>query len=153
MSGLQRQPAAQQPGPIAAQAMLDAAGPLSGAHALVIGHAALDVLCGLIGRGCSAAVELQPDAHLPGEPAEIVLVPDVENLDMAAWAIAQARRSLLPCGRMVMLERTGRLSAQVSQMLRSAGFSGVKLRPGAEGTLITADWPMFGRLHREAGRA
>ncbi len=140
-------------GEAATQAMLDAAEPLQDRHALVIGHDGLDVLCGLIARGCGAAAELQPNGRVPNEPAEIVLATHVDSLDAAAHAIMMARRSLLPCGRIVLQETTGAPAGAVARMLREAGFCSVRLRASPEGTMVTADWPMFWPRMREAGHA
>ncbi len=129
--------------------MLDAAEPLVGAHALVLCHggpAGLDALCGLFGRGCGAAAELSPDGAVPSEPAEIVLVPGLRTLNAASCAILAARRCLLPCGRIVLQDCAGGLTRDVVRLLRAAGFTAIRTRAGQDGTIISADWPMF-RLH------
>jgi hypothetical protein len=156
MSGLQRAGSAIRlaAGP-AGQAMLDAAEPLRGAHALVLCHggsAGLDALCGLIGRGCGAAAELSPEGAMAAEPAEIVLVPGLRDLAAAQRAIAVARRCLLPCGRIVLQDCAGGLAREIVRLLRAAGFTGLRTRDGAEGAIISADWPMFG-LHAAGRRA
>lgn len=136
--------------------MLDVAEPVQGAHALVVCHpgiGGLDMLCGLLGRGCEAATELPPDARGRMEPAEIVLVPNVTTLDTANLAIAMARRSLLPCGRIVLRDATGLLATGISRLLHAAGFSFVRVRALAGGNIVSADWPWFPPLSKEAGRA
>ena len=134
--------------------MLDAAAPLESAHAIVVGRGSLEVLCALIGQGCSAATVMAHGGRLPPERAELVLVPLVASLDEAHHAIAIARRALLPCGRIVLRDPNGTLAARMARMLRAAGFSAVRIRPcqahdGVDGAIVSADWPMFG-LHREA---
>jgi stage V sporulation protein SpoVS len=125
-------------------ALLDAAEPIQDARALVIGPEALEVLCGLIGRGCAGATETSVAARTQADPAEILLMPHVATLNDAMQAIALARRALLPCGRIVLNDRTGALAGAVMGLLRSAGFSSVRAQQHETGTLITADWPMFG---------
>jgi len=129
-------------------ALLDAAEPLQDAHVLVIGPRSLDIVCGLIRRGCAAALEIPLAGPSCPEPVELVIVPGVDSLEQATAAASLARRSLLPCGRIVMLDTTGRFAAAVARMLRNAGFSGIRSRPLAGGTLLRVEWPMFG-LGRE----
>lgn len=124
--------------------LLDAAEPITDARALVIGPASLEALCGLIGRGCAGATELSLSGRMPAERAEIVLVPQVDSLNEASQIIALARRALLPCGRIVMHDHDGALSPAIARLLRASGFSAVRSRADARGTIITADWPMFG---------
>lgn len=127
-------------------ALLDAAEPLRGAHALVIcsgGPAGLDVLCGLIARGCNAAAEMSDDGRIPAEPTEILLAPDIASLGAAARLAALARRCLLPCGRIVLRCEPG-LSAAVRQVLLEAGFAPVVARQTEAGVVVSADLPMFG---------
>jgi len=125
-------------------AMLAAGEPLPQTHALVIGHHTLELLCGLISRGCAAALEMKPQGRLPAEPAELVLIPDIDTLDAARNALLLARRALLPCGRIVLQDRSGTQATAIADLLRRGGFSAVRVRRGATTTLITGDWPMFG---------
>ncbi len=134
------------------EAMLDAAQAASDTHALVIGPFALDLMCGLIRRGCAAAAELPFEGRQPTERADVILVPHVRCVDEADRAILVARRTLLPCGRIVLQATTGMLEAAISRRLLSAGFSAIRSRPHKDGTIIAADWPMFG-LGREASHA
>ncbi len=130
----------------ATAAILDAAEPLVGMHALVVGERTLEVLCALLGRGCTAAVETtRMDRHF-GERAEIVLAPHVANEEDASRAIALARMALLPCGRVVIGLPTQSLVTQVARALGRAGFSAIRSRETSDGTVISADRPMFG-LH------
>ena len=142
------------PLPNQASVLLDAAEPVQDAHALVLGTpglASLDILCGLIGRGCAAAAELSPDGPVPAEPAEIVLVPAVSSLDMATRAIMLTRRCLLPCGRIVLQDASGALATAIIRLLRAAGF--VRIVASADSAVICADWPMFSHQLHGAGRA
>jgi hypothetical protein len=111
---------------------------------LVIGPDALEVLCGLIGRGCAGATEMAVGARTQADPAEVLLMPHITTLSDATQAIAVARRALLPCGRIVLNDPTGALAGEIMGLLRSAGFSAVRAQQHESGTLVTADWPMFG---------
>jgi hypothetical protein len=126
--------------------MLDIAEPLQGAHALILctaGPTALDILCGLIRRGCDAASELPPDGRLSIAPTELVLVPVIANLPDADRAIRMARRGLLPCGRIV-LRSPPHLAPAIAATLRIAGFSDISRHQTSDSTIIAADLPMFG---------
>ena len=125
-------------------ALLDAAEPIQDAHALVIGQESLEVLCGLIGRGCAGATEMPLAVRTQVDPAEILLVPHVATMSDATQAIAVARRALLPCGRIVLNDQNGALTVSLMALVRGAGFSAVRALPHETGTLVTADWPMFG---------
>lgn len=132
--------------PSGCAALLDAAEPLRGVHALVIckgGAAGLDALCGLIARGCDAATELSEDGRVPAEPAEIVLAPMIDSIGAAARVVSLARRSLLPCGRIVLRCEAG-LADGVRQLLQAAGFAPVVARANEAGVIVSADLPMFG---------
>jgi hypothetical protein len=134
----------------ACSALLDAAEPLRGVHALVIcngGAAGLDALCGLIARGCDAASEMPETGRVPAEPAEIVLAPMVDTLDRAVRVVLLARRTLLPCGR-VVLRCDAELAEGTSRLLAASGFAKALIRTTDDGVIISADLPMFGhRVH------
>jgi hypothetical protein len=136
--------------PAASSALLDAAEPLLGVHAVVIcngGAAGLDALCGLIARGCDAASELPETGRVPAEPAEIVLAPRVDTLDRAARVVLLARRTLLPCGR-VVLRCDAEVAEGTSRLLAASGFAKALIRTTDDGVIISADLPMFGhRVH------
>ncbi len=148
--------AAPPPPPATVLPLLTAAGPLAGVHALVVakpGPVSLDLLCGLISRGCGAAAEAPPYGPTPVEPAEIVLVPQVDRIEVAVSAIQLARRCLLPCGRIVLQDTTANLAPAIAKLLRAAGFSFVRSRPVADVVVISADWPMFGHQLHETHHA
>ena len=140
--------------------MLDIAEPVAGAHTLVLCHGGtqgLDLLCGLIGRGCAAAVEMPADAGVPVEPAEIVMIPAIRDVASASTAILAARRCLLPCGRIVLQTKDDHLTRDIARLLRASGFSSIRthgdVRGDLRGALISADLPMFGLHARLAGNA
>lgn len=128
----------------AVDAMLDVAEPLQDTHALVIGHETTETVRGLIGRGCGVTTEMTIGGRLPTNGAEIVLVPRIGSLDEARIALALARRALLPCGRIVMHDPDSLLAAPIVRLLRTTGFSAIRARVSPLGTIVTADWPMFG---------
>ena len=57
--------------------------------------------------------------------------------------VSLARRSLLPCGRIVLRCEAG-LADGVRQLLQAAGFAPVVARANEAGVIVSADLPMFG---------
>jgi hypothetical protein len=132
-------------------ALLDAAGCVAGAHVVVLGADALPVLCALIRRGAAAAAEVQLGDRV-AEPAEIAIVPGVTSHAEAARAVASARRALLPCGVVVMRGVDGGLAPEIMSLLRASGFAAIRARPDGDGTVVTAELPMFGPIARTMGQ-
>jgi hypothetical protein len=124
--------------------LLRLAGETRNLHALIIADHGLDLMCGLIRRGCLAATMLRageaPDAGDYG----LVLVPCTTSLASADDLIPLVRRSLAPRGRLVVgvptgKAPTGKAAVSLARRLRLNGFT--KLRsthlPGL--TLLRAD--------------
>jgi hypothetical protein len=91
------------------------------------------------------------------EPAEIVMIPAICDAASANRAILAARRSMLPCGRIVLQIQDSPLIRDIAGLLRAVGFIAIRVH-GADrgdlgGTLISADWPMFGLHSRATGHA
>jgi hypothetical protein len=130
--------------------LLACVGPVAGAHALVIGHNALDAMCELIRGGCAAATEMQIGDRIGPDPdsAEIVLVPHVTSTAQAGDAIARARRALMMGGRIAVRDATGLLRQQLAALLCAHGFCAVTARQTPDGTVLTAERPIFGPLPR-----
>jgi len=131
-------------------ALFDSLEPLAGVHALVIGPGALEAVCGLIRGGCAAATELPTDSRLALEAgsADAAIVPLLGSLAEAREAVALAGRALAMGGRIVLRDTTGRLSQEVTSLLRAQGFCSVEAYATPEGMVLTAERPMFGPLHR-----
>jgi hypothetical protein len=149
LSSVPSQSLSLQP-PAGDDALLDAVEPLDGARVLVIGHGALEAICGLIRRGCSAATEMQPHCRLAPDPesVEAVLVPHVESLAEAQAAAALAGRALIMGGRIALCDATFRLRPVLVALLGAHGFVSVRAAEAPYGTVLTAERPIFGPLHR-----
>ncbi len=133
------------PAPLAddpALALLDGLADLEGEHALILGHGALELMCALIRGGCAEVTELRtgdrPEAHV----ADLALVPRLTSVEQAALVVSHARRALVPTGRLV-LSVPGHLALAVSRVLRLHGFSSVRRRDGANGSVLSACLPAF----------
>jgi hypothetical protein len=138
----------KEPLPADDLALLDAVGPVAGAHVLVIGDATLGLLCGLIRRGCLSAGEMHGHDRACAEPAELVLVPNLQDGEAAARAVAVARRVVQPGGSIVLRDVAGGLARSVASLLTGAGFSAIRVRPWPRGALISAERPSFGPFAR-----
>jgi hypothetical protein len=119
--------------------LLRLAGPIHDTHALIVAEHGLDLLCGLIRRGCLAATTLRigdkPDAGDYG----LVLVPDASALPSDDEVIRVARRSLDPLGRLIVGVRNGRAAIALARRLRLNGFTALRSThlPGL--TLLRSD--------------
>lgn len=131
--------------------LLDWAEPLQGARVLVVGHGALDLICGLIRRGCTAATEIQAHCRLApdADSADLMLVPHVESLADGRAAIGWAVRALVMGGRIAVRDASGgRLRPELAALLRTYGFCRVRTHARPDGVVLTAERPIFGPLHR-----
>ena len=130
--------------------LLLALGPVDGAHALVIGGAALPTLCALIGGGCAGATQVslhERPVALP-EQVEFALVPRVESLAEAATAAALASRALMTGGSIALRDASGGLAPAIADLLRRHGFRAVRVRADADGAIVTGQRPLLAPLRR-----
>ncbi|MBV8400318.1 MAG: hypothetical protein JOZ17_16485 [Acetobacteraceae bacterium] len=131
--------------------LLDDIDPTSQARVLVIGEDTLEVLCALIRRGCAEATELCRDDRAETHSADLVLVPHVTNLDSMRRAVSQARRALVPGGRIrlrVAADPSGQVGLGAARVLREASFSAIRSRVVPNGTLLSAERPGSGPFVR-----
>lgn len=130
-------------------ALFAAVGLVDGLHVLVIGGVGLEVLCGLIRRGCTAAAEIPLTDRCTGaEPADIAILPRLTSLAEAASAMVLAARLVLPGGRLVLRDGTGRLARAIAALLPRHGFSAPRRIVDGGQVLLVAERPFFGpHLH------
>ncbi|MDR3537756.1 MAG: hypothetical protein P4L71_14760 [Acetobacteraceae bacterium] len=137
-----RAPAPASPGNDPALALLDGLTGLEDERVLILGHGAVELMCALIRGGCQEVTELRscdrPEPHV----ADLVLVPQLASVEQAAMIAGHARRALVPTGRIV-LGAPGHLAVPVSRVLRLHGFSGLRRRDGAGGSVLSACLPAF----------
>ena len=124
---------------------LKVAQPLADTHALVVADHALELLCGLIRRGCAAATCLQPSAKPDAPIYTLVLAPGVARISALDAVIHTARHALLPGGRIVIglphHHSNGRLPLAVARRLRLNGFTGVRTQDARGLTVVHAELP------------
>ena len=129
--------------------LLDCAGPIAGAHALVLGPAALEVLCGLIRYGAAAAACLRRDDRSTATPAaDLVILPRCGKLTETAEALALAHRALTPGGHVVLRDGESGRGPALATLLAAQGFSHIRCRARPSGAVLTADLPFFGPVGR-----
>jgi len=125
--------------------LLDCAGPIAGAHALVLGPAALEVACGLIRDGATAVTCLRRDDRSTATPAaDLVILPRCGALTETAEALALAHRALTPGGHVVLRDGGCGRGAALATLLATQGFSHIRCRARSSGAVLTADLPFFG---------
>ena len=130
---------------IADVSLLECTGPVEDAHVLVIGEA-LEVMCALIRRGCVAAAEMALQDRVKVDRVDIVVVPRLGDAARAAQAVALARGALAPFGRIVMRDASEPLARVAAALLRTQGFSAIRVRVVGGWTLVTAERPWFGPI-------
>lgn len=121
--------------------LLDQLGDLAGTRALLLGEPAEGGVDTLIVHGCHSAAEVPPGSEPEEKAADLVVLPLVRSAASAAALICQARRALIPGGRIalrLMDRRFGRLLVACSVLLRRQGFANAGLRAVPPEILITA---------------
>jgi hypothetical protein len=122
---------------------LSAAGPLAAAHVLIVAEHGLDLLCGLIRRGCVAATCLRSAAKADAPAYDLVLMPEIRDIPSFEHVIEVARHALLPSGRLVIGVNEppafGRLSVALARRLRLNGFRAIRTTAIPGQTVLQAE--------------
>jgi hypothetical protein len=119
--------------------LLRLSGDLRNTHALIVADYGLDLMCGLIRRGCQAATTLRIGDKANAGDYGLVLVPYATALPSHDDLIRLARRSLTPSGRLIVGTRNGKAATALARRLRLNGFTNLRSThlPGL--TLLRAD--------------
>jgi hypothetical protein len=120
-------------------ALLLLAGELTGTRALIVADHGLDLMCGLIRRGCLAATTLRIGDKPDTNDYDLVLLPDSGVLASPDDVIRLARRSLGPNGRLIAGVIAGSAASALARRLRLNGFAALRSAhlPGV--TLLRAE--------------
>jgi hypothetical protein len=102
------------------------AGDMCNARALIVAEHGLDLMCGLIRRGCPAATVLRPGDKPDADDYDVVYVVRVTSLPSSDDVIRLARRSLGPDGRLIAGVRNGREAVALARRLRLNGFTALQ---------------------------
>ncbi len=103
------------------------AGDMRNARALIVAKHGLDLMCGLIRRGCLAATMLRPGEKPDADDYDVVFVPLLSSSRPADHLIRLARRSLGPNGRLIAGVGNVKAAIALARRLRLNGF--VALHP------------------------
>ncbi len=98
-------------------------------RALIIADHGIDLLGGLIRRGCTAAAWLRPVSRPETATYQLVFILDITPDSDIVQLIHTARRTLLRCGRLVArvsLEPNGRVTRGLARRLKLNGFVGLR---------------------------
>jgi len=124
--------------------LLDFAGAVAGAHALVIGERGSALLCGLIRRGSLAATLLRSCEGTEPGAYELVIAPRWTPSDRLDRLVHVARRALRPSGRLVARlshDADGAAALKLTSLLIENGFSAVRLARAAGAAIVRAEAP------------
>jgi len=103
--------------------LLRLAGDLQTVRALVIAERSLDLLCGLIRRGCLAATAIRPDGKPDADDYGLVVASSKAAEFSPDRLIRQIGGALAPTGRVVASIPMGRPAAAFIRRLRLNGFA------------------------------
>jgi hypothetical protein len=136
---VQARPTNDSQEPALLDALLRLAGNIQNTHALIVAEHGLDLMCGLIRRGCLAATILRIGDKPDTSDYDLVLVPRAAALPSADEVIRVARRSLAPRGRLIVGVRGGKAAAALARRLQLNGFTGLHSAQWFGLTLLRAD--------------
>jgi hypothetical protein len=122
------------------KSLLDSLAGLAGERALILGLN-IEIMCGLIQRGCREVTEMERGEHPDAGSVDLVVVPCVATEAAVDRVVALARRGLTNFGRIVV--RTARspsiqLQDGVLESLRRHGFFLTDMRTSGDRTAYIA---------------
>jgi hypothetical protein len=100
------------------------AGDLERARVLIVAEHGLDLMCGLIRRGCLAATELRAGEKPDAGDYDVVVVTALMPPEAV---IRLAHRALGANGRLIAGVGAGRASGAMVRLLRLNGFAGIRM--------------------------
>jgi hypothetical protein len=99
----------------------------------------LDLMCGLIRRGCLAAAVLRPGDKPDRNDYDLLMVPQMAALPSPDAVIRLARRALAPNGRLLVGTKGQPEAAALARRLRLNGFSSIHTAHMHGVTILRAD--------------
>ena len=99
------------------------AGDLGNARVLIVAEHGLDLMCGLIRRGCLAATAIRLGDKPDADDYDVVLVPFATPADDV---IRLGRRALGPNGRLIVGVSGAKAAAAMARRLRLNGFAALR---------------------------
>jgi hypothetical protein len=123
-------------------AMLDCIGDVAGSHALILSDDGLELMCALLRRGCAAATTLRGNDCVETRTADLMVIPHASSTQAVEQALKQAKRAMLPDGRIVLRvenDLSGWVAFTTARLLRAQQFSAIRIRSFGDYTLVTAE--------------
>jgi hypothetical protein len=106
---------------------------------LIVAEHGLDLLCGLIRRGCLAATVLRLGDKPDNKDYDLLIVPQIAALPSPDAVIRLARRALAANGRLIVGTQGQREAAALARRLRLNGFSAIHTTHMQSATILRAD--------------
>jgi hypothetical protein len=131
-------PATESQEPTLLDPLLRLAGDLRNTRALIVADHGLELMCGLIRRGCPAATTVRIGARPDEGDYGLVLVPYATAVAAYDELIRVARCCLAPNGRLIAGARNGRAAVALARRLRLNGFTDLRSTPVPGLTLLRA---------------
>jgi hypothetical protein len=131
-------------------ALLRRLGDVAGERVLILGGD-VDIMCATIRQGCAEVTELNPDHRPEAASVDLVIVPKVWSEEDAARAISNARRALVPTGRIALragANPSDHLARSTICALHLHGFCRIDASSLGGGTVVTAERPTFAPIAR-----
>ena len=123
-------------------ALLECIGDVSATHALILSDNGLELMCALLQRGCAAATTLRSNDCVESRTADLVVAPHASSTQAVEQALKQAKRAMLPQGRIVLRvenDLSGWVTFTAARLLRAQQFSAIRIRTFRNHTLLTAE--------------
>jgi hypothetical protein len=111
---------------------------LRNTRALIVADHALELMCGLLRRGCLAATTVRIGAKPDEADFDLVLIPYATAVGSDDELIRLARGCLMPNGRVIAGARNGREAIALARRLRLNGFTDIRSTTQPGRTLLRA---------------
>jgi hypothetical protein len=131
-------PATDSQEPALLDPLLRLAGDLRNTRALIVADHALELMCGLLRRGCLAATTVRIGAKPDEADFDLVLIPYATAVGSDDELIRLARGCLMPNGRVIAGARNGREAIALARRLRLNGFTDIRSTTQPGRTLLRA---------------
>ena len=140
-------PPGRSPVLAADDALLHAAGAVTGEHVLVIGHDTPGIVASLACRGAAEITLLGPNARPETETVDLALATGIASIAYAERAITMAHRAMTRTGRIVLrtaVDPDDGLADAITRALRDHGFCAIWVQTVGDRIVVSAASPLYG---------
>jgi len=128
-------------------AVVDFLGDVTSTRVVVLGDHTLELLCGLLRRGCPAALALRSGDTVEAASADLVIVAQPPVGTTLSHLLDLAARLLVPNGRLVLRTQPPVLPPSLLPVLRAHGFCPHRVHNSRGEKLVVADRRSSSPLH------